>query len=243
MNDLITPALAGDAAAMDELIQLGYTLVRIKANQRKWFLPGAEAEDLVQEVMFGFLDAIRRWDPRGTDFFTFARICVDCEFIETLKIYNRVKHRMLSEAVLLDAPDLRSEQVPSREDTRLSRWDLPDTSGLGRDPADLVGITDETATLVAAVSEGLTGLEAEVLMRVALDGERYDDVACELGRSVKSADNALQRARRKVRRLAGVLAEDHRFSEDTRALLRRVARSATKRRARKVNSEMVWASA
>ena len=46
----------------------------------------------------------------------------------------------------------------------------------------------------------LTELEKQVLVRF-LDGLSYTDIADELGKSVKSVDNAIQRVKKKVKKL------------------------------------------
>ncbi|MBO4298357.1 MAG: helix-turn-helix domain-containing protein, partial [Clostridia bacterium] len=45
-------------------------------------------------------------------------------------------------------------------------------------------------------------LEKQVLLRY-LDGKSYQDISGELGRHVKSIDNALQRVKRKLQKLLG----------------------------------------
>ena len=55
---------------------------------------------------------------------------------------------------------------------------------------DLVAINDR-------IREVLSGLEQDVLSAY-LDGKSYQEIAEELGRHVKSIDNALQRVKRKL---------------------------------------------
>ena len=50
------------------------------------------------------------------------------------------------------------------------------------------------------MEEELTELEKQVLVRF-LDGLSYTDIADELGKSVKSVDNAIQRVKKKVKKL------------------------------------------
>ena len=54
---LIARARAGDAAAMDRLIERYRGFVRMKASA--YFLAGGESEDLVQEGLIGFFKAVR----------------------------------------------------------------------------------------------------------------------------------------------------------------------------------------
>jgi RNA polymerase sporulation-specific sigma factor len=53
------------------------------------------------------------------------------------------------------------------------------------------------ADLRSAMGELLSGLEVDVL-RLFVEGKSYQEIGEELGRHVKSIDNALQRIKRKV---------------------------------------------
>ena len=54
--------------------------------------------------------------------------------------------------------------------------------------------------MLRRMEEELTELENQVLVRF-LDGLSYTDIADELGKSVKSVDNAIQRVKKKVKKL------------------------------------------
>jgi len=68
------------------------------------------------------------------------------------------------------------------------------------DPLNLVVARDAARRLWSVAGSALSGLELEALKRRAW-GASYQEVAAELGVSQKSIDNAMTRARRKLRGL------------------------------------------
>ena len=85
---LITRARAGDAAAMDRLIERYRGFVRMKASA--YFLAGGESEDLVQEGLIGFFKAVRDYRvDREASFRSFAELCVTRQIITAIKTAAR----------------------------------------------------------------------------------------------------------------------------------------------------------
>ena len=67
----------------------------------------------------------------------------------------------------------------------------------GSDPADRVIADDRYGAMRQRLSEVLSGLEIEVL-HLYVEGRSYQEIGDQLGRHVKSIDNALQRIKRKL---------------------------------------------
>ena len=67
------------------------------------------------------------------------------------------------------------------------------------DPEELVISREEFDNIEAKMSEILSSLEWKVLM-FYLEGKSYQEIANDLGRHVKSIDNALQRVKHKLER-------------------------------------------
>ena len=65
------------------------------------------------------------------------------------------------------------------------------------DPEELVISQEEFVDIEKKMEEILSDLEWKVLMSY-LDGKSYQEIAEDLGRHVKSIDNALQRVKRKL---------------------------------------------
>ena len=69
----------------------------------------------------------------------------------------------------------------------------------GADPADRVVSDERVDALRGAIGDLLSGLEVDVL-RLYVEGKSYQEIGEQLGRHVKSIDNALQRIKRKLDR-------------------------------------------
>ena len=79
-----------DQTALNCLIERYNDLVTMKAN--KFFMVGAEKEDMIQEGMIGLYKAIKSFDTeKQNSFKTFANMCVERQLITAVKNSNRQK--------------------------------------------------------------------------------------------------------------------------------------------------------
>ena len=90
-----------EAWAQECLLERYKPLVRAQAAS--YYLPGADAEDLVQEGMIGLFRAIQDFDPAKGAFGSFAKLCVQRQVISAVKASTRQKHQLLKEFVSFDA--------------------------------------------------------------------------------------------------------------------------------------------
>jgi RNA polymerase sporulation-specific sigma factor len=177
-----------DAKAQDFLLEKYKEFVKIKAS--RYFLIGAEREDIVQEGMIGLFKAIRDFKAdHQASFKVFAELCVNRQIISAIKGANRQKHKPLNSYVSLDKPVYDD----GKERT------LMDMLGGSRsiDPEHLVVDQEEFADIEKNVLSMLSALEWKVLC-CYLESKSYQEIAAEMGRSTKSIDNALQRVKRKL---------------------------------------------
>jgi RNA polymerase sporulation-specific sigma factor len=187
--ELVALAKAGDAGAQERIVRDYRRLVLVLA--RKYFLIGAESEDVVQEGMIGLFKAIRDYDAeRSPAFKAFVILCVRRQIQTAVKIANRLKNRALNEALSLDRPMMDDDP----EMTFLDAVAAPE----GEDPDAVYMGKRRNAALVRAVREDLSRFERTVLA-LFLQGLSYKEIAARTGKPVKSADTALQRVRRKLR--------------------------------------------
>ena len=77
--------------------------------------------------------------------------------------------------------------------------------GRATNPEELIIGQEDLAAIRDKIDEVLSSLEQEVLAAY-LDGKSYQEIAENLGRHVKSIDNALQRVKRKLEKF---LEENH----------------------------------
>lgn len=171
---LCDKAQRGDLNAEEELVLRYQRQVRMCA--RPFFLAGGDSEDLIQEAMFGLIKAIREFDPsRDNRFRTFADVCIRNRIRSAITSALRGKHTPLNDSVPF-------ESVMGESDSS---------------PEDLFISQEEREERMTQLSRCLSALEQRVLA-LFLQGLSYQEISIQVGRSVKSVDNAVQRIRRKV---------------------------------------------
>ena len=187
-EDIALLARDGDEAALELLLMKYKNFVRSKA--RSYFLIGADHEDIVQEGMIGLFKAIRDFRPdKLPSFRAFAELCVTRQIITAIKTATRQKHIPLNSYVSLNRP------IYDEESDRTLMDVLSEVQMAG--PEELIISLEDYSSVENRISEVLSDLEMEVLNSY-LEGKSYQEIAQDLGRHVKSIDNALQRVKRKL---------------------------------------------
>jgi RNA polymerase sporulation-specific sigma factor len=192
MDDEAIVDLARDGSdiASEYLIIKYKNFVRAKA--RSYFLIGADREDIIQEGMIGLYKAIRDFrSDKLSSFRAFAELCITRQIITAIKTATRQKHIPLNSYVSLNKPIYD-------EDSDRTLLDVISGAKVS-DPEELIISREEFGDIESKMGEILSDLEWRVLMAY-LDGKSYQEIANELGRHVKSIDNALQRVKRKLER-------------------------------------------
>jgi len=189
-EELVEIARGGSNLAQEFLITKYKNFVRAKA--RSYFLIGADREDIIQEGMIGLYKAIRDFRrEKLSSFRAFAELCITRQIITAIKTATRQKHIPLNSYVSLNKPIYD-------EDSDRTLLDVLKGSKI-TNPEDLIISREEFTAIEHKMGEILSDLEWRVLMAY-LDGKSYQEIADELGRHVKSIDNALQRVKRKLER-------------------------------------------
>jgi RNA polymerase sporulation-specific sigma factor len=195
LNDLSDVELVarfhqGDAEALQILLQRYRRFARAKA--RGYFLVGADSDDIEQEGMIGLYKAARDYNPdRQASFRAFAELCITRQVITAIKTATRQKHQPLNQYVSISG--IRGSDDPAERSVE----DLLGENHQLADPADEVVSNERMAEMRQSMTEMLSGLEVDVL-RLYVEGKSYQEIGEQLGRHVKSIDNALQRIKRKL---------------------------------------------
>lgn len=192
-NMLAARAQAGDLAAEEELLRRYKGLAKAKANM--YYMVGADEDDVLQEGMIGLLKAVRQFDEeKEASFRTFAGICVTTQIISAIRSAQRNKHKALNTSVSLDASigqQDRAEGEPQMriEDTLMaSPADSPEQMLLMQDIMEYILHNDDKV---------FSEYELQVLTE-RMQGRSAEQIAETLGRTRKSVDNCLHRARQKI---------------------------------------------
>lgn len=178
----------GNNEALNELINKYKELVNMKIG--KYFIIGAEKEDIYQEGMIGLYKAIKSFNPeKQNSFKTFANLCIERQLITAIKTSNRQKHMPLNSYLSLNA-------TAYDEDNDTSLLEIFNSNTV-EDPLDTITKKEYYKAVENKIEENLSEFEKQVLHRYAR-GESYVTIAEKLDSPVKSVDNAIQRIRKKA---------------------------------------------
>lgn len=182
-EELCRLSASGDRNAEEALVKRYLRMVRVCA--RPFFLAGGDSEDLIQEATFGLLKAIREFEPgHDAKFRTFAEVCIRNRIRSAVTTAARSKHAPLNDSVPFESPML----------------------GIGASPEELYISREEEAERLSQLNQRLSSLERKILL-LFLHGLSYREISEQVGRPIKSVDNAIQRIRRKVAGDLGVISE------------------------------------
>ena len=193
-EELIDQLREGDRQVMDYICDKYKNLVRSKA--KSMYILGGDSEDLIQEGMIGLFKAVRDYDcGRDASFYTFADLCISRQMYTAVQASQRLKHTPLNTYVSLD----------SHPETQTLAELLTDKTG--RNPEELFLDKERVAYLEKRIATELSELERQVL-DLYITGMSYTQIAKVLRRSEKATENALTRAKQKIR---GFLSKESKF--------------------------------
>ncbi len=187
-EELIKKIRLGDLEAQNYLLEKYRGLASMKAN--RFFLIGAENDDMLQEGMIGLFKAIQSFDlEKNNSFKTFANLCIERQLITAIKSSNRQKHMPLNSSYSLNIA-----AYDDNEDTSI--MDILDTK-LVEDPLETITKKEYIKFVENRIDKNLSTFEKQVLDKY-IQGDSYVSIANKLNSPVKSVDNAIQRIRKKA---------------------------------------------
>ncbi len=186
-EELVSFAKNGDKDVLEYILSKYKEIVDIKVN--KYFIIGAEREDIVQEGMIGLYKAIKSFNiDKDSSFKSFANLCVERQLITAIKTSNRQKHMPLNNSISLN--------INAYDDDDTEMMELFN-SKTAEDPLDTITKKEYYKIIGTKIDENLSAFEKQVLNRFA-KGESYVQIAKQLDAPIKSVDNAIQRIRKKA---------------------------------------------
>ena len=176
-EELAVLAASGD----DESMALLISVITPIAKAKGYALADARVagEDLTQEGMLGFLEAVKGFDPEKGSFKAYAEACINNRILSAVRASYNNKNAALSKALPLE--DSENE-----------------ISGDESDPAKVLSSKDGFEHITGLINSNLSGFEKQVITLRFL-GLSYSEISQRLGCSDKAVDNALQRIRKKMR--------------------------------------------
>lgn len=180
---LVHQAKLGNNNALEQLMVMYKPLVIKRA--RRFYLVGGDYDDLVQEGTIGLFKAIRGFDPyKKIPFATFATMCIQRQLCTAIEAAQRKKHTPLNESVSIDETLFGGDcnmsiNVPS--------------------PEQILESKENARQLSNIIQSKLSTLE-QIVIKLYLNGFNYKKIALLLHKNKKCIDNALQRARSKLKK-------------------------------------------
>ena len=152
---------------------------------------GLEYDDLVQECLIGFEEAIINFkQDDDVTFYTFCNICMDRQLKSEITKLNRDKHKILNEAIPISVMD------DSGEELNLVDFFVNDSN----DPLKDILSHEKFMNLIRRLKGELTDFE-ECVFELRLQDFDYREIAKILDKEPKSIDNALTRIKIKFRKI------------------------------------------
>ncbi|MEA4883053.1 MAG: sigma-70 family RNA polymerase sigma factor [Clostridia bacterium] len=151
-----------------------------------------DREELMQEARLGFLAAVRGYDPTKSSFYSFAQLCVVRRLMSAARSSVRMKAAVRGFTIPL------RYGADGQDDNRDPIETIADTTAI--DPAESVERLEECRRIWSVAKTALTPLELEAMSWIA-NGLSYREAAAAIGVTAKGVDNAVARARRKLREL------------------------------------------
>lgn len=165
--------------------------ILIAKYKRIAYLLKIDQNDLFQEAMLGFTDAINKYeDDKQAGLARFITVCVERKIQNHLKKSNTLKNRMMVESLSLEQTfDNNSnpliDMIKDKEATN-----------------PLVELTNEENLneLIEKINIVLSDFEIEVYT-LMINGVNYRDIAILLDKDPKQIDNTIQRIRQKIKKI------------------------------------------
>lgn len=176
-EELAVLAAGGD----DESMALLISAITPVATAKGYALANARVagDDLTQEGMLGFLEAVRSFNPEKGSFKAYAETCINNRILSAVRASYNNKNAALSKALPLE--DGENE-----------------ISGDESDPAKVLSSKDGFEHITGLIKSSLSEFERQVIF-LRFFGLSYSEISSQLECSEKAVDNALQRIRKKMR--------------------------------------------
>ena len=155
----------------------------VKSMGLRYFLAGADRDDVIQEGMIALFFAIQSYDEKkGCEFVTFAKKCIDLRIKSAVKNSLRKKHSPLNDSISIE--DENAGVV------------LP----VVFNPEETIINNESYEKLMVDLKNELSAFEYSVLCLLNF-GLSYKEIASSMDKEPKVVDNAIQRIKTKVRKM------------------------------------------
>lgn len=188
-KELIDLAKQGDSKAIETLVEK-YKYIPV-ALARSNFLLGGDQDDLIQEGTIAVYTAINSYDEQKSSFKTFLYTCVKNRINSVIKKSKAKKNLPLnSSESLFEYFEIDNDKNKHIQDKKFQ-------------PEEQV-INKETETeIFHKIKADLSKTEYKIF-EMFINGFTYVQMSEELGKPIKSVDNAVQRMKRKIAKIFNI---------------------------------------
>lgn len=158
-EELIEQIQEENEDALSYLCEKYRELVNIKVS--KYFIIGAEREDIFQEGMIGLFKAIKSYkNDKQNSFKSFANMCIERQLITAIKTSNRQKHMPLNSYLSLNSSI--SENGENGETELFEIFKTENTE----DPLEKIMKEEEYSNIQETINKTLSKFEKQVLRKI-----------------------------------------------------------------------------
>lgn len=177
--ELLQQVRTKDADAFGELSTRYFSLI-CKQAARFSGANAPERDDLLQEGLLALYSAAVSYsEEKGAAFRTYAGVCIQNRMADAVRRHTSSRNRALNESLSLSSEDAAELTA-------------------GFQPQDTVELKVQLQGLFEKLDEVLTPLERDAV-RLHLSGCKREDIPARSGISLKAFDNAIYRARAKLK--------------------------------------------
>jgi len=189
-DELIAAYQNGELDAAEVLLERYKGLVRAEA--RKMIILGSDYDDLIQEGMIGLIKAVRSFNGNKYSCFSaYAQLCVRRQLYSLVRNSKTKKNIPLNTYISLYGAADDDFAGESLVDTLAdSINDNPETTYIG---------DENVRNIEDYIRDNLSSMERQV-MELYITGMNLTEIAEIIEKETKVADNALQRARNKIKK-------------------------------------------
>lgn len=178
-SELLQRVRTKDADAFGELSTRYFSLI-CKQAARFGGANVPERDDLLQEGLLALYSAaVSYCKEKGASFRTYAAVCIQNRMADAVRRHTSSRNRALNESLSLNSEDAAELTVALQ-------------------PQDTIELKEQLQGLFEKLDEVLTPLEREAV-HLHLSGCKREDIPARSGLSLKAFDNAIYRARVKLR--------------------------------------------
>ena len=156
---------------------------------------GYDYNDLYQDAMIGFVDAINSYrEDKKASLPSFITICVDRKLQVSITKAGRLKNKMLNESLSLDH-NYNESTTPLKDM-------ISDNSE--NDPLESILKEENFHELKESIDKTLSQNEYEIF-ELMIKGIKYNEISKITGKSLKQVDNTMQRIKSKIKAIIKTL--------------------------------------